>query len=71
LFNDQLEKSKSRSCVLLESCDGTNVNPTYPTDDIFVIGKMGFAVLAAVDLVAIKIGVIRKTHGDGRVRGHW
>lgn len=27
--------------------------PTYPTDDVLVVGEVCFAVLAAVDLVAI------------------
>ncbi len=37
---------------------------THTTDDIVVIGEMGLAALAAVDLVAIEIRVVGETHGD-------
>lgn len=33
-----------------------------------MVREVGFAVLAAVDLIAIKIRVVRKTHLDGFLR---
>jgi hypothetical protein len=39
------------------------VNDTHATDDVFVVGEMGFAVLAAIDLIAREIDVIGQTHG--------
>lgn len=40
----------------------------YPADQALVFGEMGFAVLAAVDLVAGEVVVVYQTHGCGLVR---
>ena len=40
----------------------------YPADQALVFGEMGFAVLAAVDLVAGEVVVVYQTHGCGLAR---
>ena len=35
---------------------------THPADDVVMVRQVGFAVLAAVYLVAIEIGVVREAH---------
>jgi hypothetical protein len=34
----------------------------YPTDDIFMVTQMRFAVLATVDFMTVQIDVVRETH---------
>lgn len=34
----------------------------YPTDDIFMVTQMSFAVLATVDLMTVQVDVVRETH---------
>jgi len=41
---------------------------THATDDVFMVGEMGLAVLAAIDLIAREIDVVGQTHG---VDGLW
>lgn len=41
---------------------------TYAADEALVLGEMGFAVLAAVDLVAGEVVVVYQTHGCGLAR---
>ena len=36
---------------------------TYPADDVIVVSEMGFAALAAVDAVAVEVGVVAEAHG--------
>ena len=38
----------------------------YPTDDVVMICEMGLAVLAPVDLVGVKVNVVRQAHVGGR-----
>lgn len=41
---------------------------TYAADEVLVLGEMGFAVLAAVDLVAGEVVVVYQAHGCGLAR---
>lgn len=36
---------------------------TYPADNVLVVGEVGFAVLAAVDLVTVQVRIVRQAHG--------
>lgn len=38
------------------------------TDDVLMVGEVGLAMLAAVDLVAVEIGIVRQSH-DCKSRG--
>jgi hypothetical protein len=42
---------------------GRGASSTYSTYDVFVVREMRLAVLAAVDLVAVQVDVIREPHG--------
>jgi len=37
-----------------------------PTDDIIMIGEVGFAILAAIDLVGVQVDVVCQPHREGR-----
>lgn len=41
-----------------------HISLSYPTNDVFVEGQMGLAVLAAVDPVPVEVRVVRETHRD-------
>ena len=41
---------------------------TYAADEALVLGEVGFAVLAAVDLVAGEVVVVYQTHDCGFAR---
>lgn len=36
---------------------------THPTDDVVMVSKMGFAILAPKDLAAIEIDIVLEPHG--------
>ena len=44
---------------------GRREGGTYTADDVVVVREVGFAVLAAVDLVTVQIRVICETHAGG------
>ena len=35
----------------------------YSADDVVVVGEVGFAAFAAVDAVAVEVGVVGEAHG--------
>jgi hypothetical protein len=41
------------------------VKEAYPADQVLVVREVGFAGLAAVDLVAGEVVIVRQTHGTG------
>jgi hypothetical protein len=54
--------------VLARNPDSTRYkggDTTYPAYYVIMVGKVSFAVLAAVDLVAVKIGIVGETHAGG------
>jgi hypothetical protein len=40
---------------------------TYPADDVVVVGKMGFAVLAAVYFIGVEIDIVCQPHFGGQL----
>jgi hypothetical protein len=55
-----------RDCNQYTATLRENRGPSYPTDDIIVIGKMRLAVFATVDLVGVQVDVVCKAHPEGR-----
>ena len=41
---------------------GGGAKGKYPTDDVFMVTQMRFAVLAAVDLMTVQVNIVRETH---------
>ena len=42
--------------------DDTVVDYAYPTYDLIVVGEVGLAVLAAIDLLGVEVDVVGEAH---------
>lgn len=50
-----------------EELRGFLPGPTYPANDVLMVGEVSLAGLAAVDLAAVEVGVVGQTHGGESV----